>query len=90
MTDAVALLLAAALQHSIDEPSIEAGFTRFQSIVGGPIDYDGFPQCGECLSQGWPDSRAGAAARGALHCRWQLELTVAGAEMASARGSVPR
>jgi hypothetical protein len=76
--DAVAHLLVAAFRHSIDEPNIDAGFERLQSITGNALDAAQFHDAvAACLRDGLihepvrlPD--------GALQCHWHLELTPKG------------
>ncbi len=84
MTDAAALVLATAFRHSIDEPTIEAGFTCFQALTNGALDYESFcAAISACLRDGLIREPI-RLPEGALQCHWHLELTPGGVSMARA------
>ncbi len=83
--DAVSKLLAVAFRHTIDEASIEAGFSRFVAIAGQDVGFDAFCDAlAECQRDGLI-SEPVRLPEGALQCHWHLELTPAG--VAAARQS---
>jgi hypothetical protein len=82
--DAVALLLATAFRHLINEPNVEAGYERFAVLTGGAVDEGAFRDAvGACLR----DRLIYEPIRlpeGALQCHWHLELTPKGVAAARA------
>jgi hypothetical protein len=73
--DAKALLLTTAFRQSINEPNIEAGFERFQTLAGGSADYATFcAAAAACLREGLIREPI-RLPEGALQCHWHLELT---------------
>jgi hypothetical protein len=86
--DAKSLLLATALRHRISEPSIEAGFERFQRLAQETLDYRDFCDAvGACLREGLIHEPV-RLPEGALQCHWHLELTAKG--VAAARSFAAR
>ncbi len=82
MTDAVALLLATAFHHSIDEQNIESGFARFHSITGDGIGFEAFCDAvADCLRERLIHEPV-RLPEGALQCHWRLELTAKGVRVA--------
>jgi len=80
--DAKSLLLRAAFRHSINEPTIEAGYERFRAIAGATIDYQTFADAvAACLREGLVREPI-RLPEGALQCHWHLELTPKGVEAA--------
>ena len=80
--DAKSLLLCTALRHVVSEPNIEAGFERFQALIGRPVDYRSFSDAViECLREGliYEPIRL---PEGALQCHWHFQLTPNGVEVA--------
>jgi hypothetical protein len=76
--DAVALLLATAFQHVINEANIEAGFARFAALTGGAVDEGAFREAvATCLRDRLIHEPV-RLPEGALQCHWRLELTPAG------------
>ncbi len=73
--DAIALLLATALRHRINEPNIEAGFERFSALSGSAVEYGAFCDAvAACLRDGLIREPI-RLPEGALQCHWHLELT---------------
>ena len=80
------LLLRTALRHWIDEPNIESGFQRFNSVVEQPVDYEAFCEAvAGCLRDGLIREPI-RLPEGALQCHWHLELTPKGVEAARGIG----
>lgn len=79
---AKSLLLTTALRHRLSEPHIEAGFARFQTIVGATLDNQAFCDAvADCLREGLIYEPV-RLPEGALQCHWHLELTPKGVEAA--------
>ena len=82
--DAVALLLATAFRHVINEPNIEAGYERFAELTNGAIDLSAFRDAvAACLRDGLIREPV-RLSEGALQCHWRLELTTEGVTAARA------
>ena len=80
--DAIACLLATALRHRIDEPTIEAGFERFSALTDGSVNHAAFGDAvAACVRDGLIHEPV-RLPEGALQCHWHLELTPAGVEAA--------
>ncbi len=85
MTDPVAVILAVAFRHVINEATIEAGYDRVRALSDGALDEDGFRAgIAECLRRGLIREPI-RLPEGALQCHWHLELTPAG--VAAARST---
>jgi hypothetical protein len=80
--DARSLLLVAAYRHSINEPNIESGYQRFQSLVVQPIEYAAFCDAVAGLLRERLIYEPIRLPEGALQCHWHLELTPTGASAA--------
>jgi hypothetical protein len=82
--DAIALLLTTAFSHTINEPSVEAGFARFAALSRQDIGFDAFCDAvAACGCDGLIREPIRLPA-GALHCHWHLELTPKGVAAARA------
>ena len=76
--DVKAHLLIVAFRHSINEPNIESGFTRFSELTDQTVTYDAFCEAiAACLREGLIREPI-RLLEGALQCHWHLELTPAG------------
>ena len=85
MSDPVAVLLAGAFRHVVNEANIEAGYERFVALTGGALDFDAFRAAvAEAQRRGLIREPI-RLPEGALQCHWHLELTPAG--VAAARGT---
>ena len=84
MTDPVALILATAFRHVINEPNIEAGYDRVRALSAGVLGEDAFRAgIADCLRRGLIREPI-RLPEGALQCHWHLELTPAGVAAARA------
>ena len=80
----MALLLTTAYRHVINEPTVEAGYTRFAELTGGAIDYGAFRDAVDvCLRNGLIREPV-RLPEGSLQCHWHLELTPKGVAAAQA------
>lgn len=78
----IAVLVATAFRHVINEPNIEAGFERFAALTDGTINYNAFCDAvAACLRNGLIREPV-RLPEGALQCHWHLELTPKGVEAA--------
>ena len=76
--NATALLLRTALTATIDEPSVEAAFARFQALAGGALDVEAFHDAvAACLREGLIHEPLRLDEQ-SLHCHWRLVLTSKG------------
>jgi hypothetical protein len=79
---AVDLLLVTAFGHVINEPNLEGGIERFQTLAGCIIGYDVFCEAvAGCLRDGLINEPI-RLPEGALQCHWHLELTPKGVSVA--------
>jgi hypothetical protein len=81
--DVLGLLLTTAFRHTINEPNIEAGFTRFTALEGEGVSYAAF--C-DAVAAALRDGLIREPIRlpeGALQCHWHLELTPKGVDTAT-------
>jgi hypothetical protein len=76
--DAVALLLATAFRHVINEPNIEAGYERFAALTDGAVDEATFRDAVAACLQDRLIREPVRLPEGALQCHWHLELTPGG------------
>jgi hypothetical protein len=80
--DAVALLLATAFRHVINQPNIERAYERFAALTNAAANEDAFREAvAACLR----DDLIREPIRlpeGSLQCHWHLELTPKGVEAA--------
>jgi hypothetical protein len=78
--DAVALLLATAFRHVINESNVEAGYERFAALTNTAVNEDAFRKAiAACLRNGLIREPI-RLPEGSLQCHWHLELTPKGVE----------
>jgi hypothetical protein len=82
--DARSQLLTTAYRHSINEPSAEIAYQRFQTLVAQPIDYANFCDTIADLLRERLIHEPVRLPEGALQCHWHLQLTSAGTSAARA------
>jgi hypothetical protein len=76
--DAVALVLATAFRHVINEPNVEAGYERFAALTNTAVNEGGFREAvAACLRDGLIREPI-RLPEGSLQCHWHLELTSKG------------
>jgi hypothetical protein len=86
--EAIGLLLTTAFRHTINEPSIEAGYERFAALGGAEIGFGAF--C-DAVALAVRDGLVREPIRlpeGALQCHWRLELTSEGVAAVRALGGI--
>ncbi len=82
--DAVALLLATAFRHVINEPNIEAGYERFGELTCNAMDEEAFREAVAAALRNGLIREPIRLPEGALQCHWRMELTAEGVAAARA------
>ena len=85
--DARSQLLTVAYRHSINEPSAEIAYQRFQSLVAQATDYTRFCDAVADLLRERLIYEPVRLPEGALQCHWHLQLTPKGVEAARSQGT---
>jgi hypothetical protein len=80
--DARSLLLTTAFRNVINEPNIEAGYTRFAALIDHDVSYEAFCDAVAACLRDRLIHEPVRLPEGALQCHWHLELTPSGAAMA--------